>query len=531
MKLSFRKDLNIASIRSESSWNRFRVNTLLQSSERKQPSVNAYLGARYSRSGDSMIDIATEVIKNNTDASERLEKIFAGYGHKSVGDMADLFVCIEDIPMLTAMKIFYMNSCIAGQERSTRYQNFKNPEFTKIPREVCDNTDVRRGFDRVILKQLNDYRDLLKPVRDALSVNFSVNSESPQEVSALKARSFDVVRYLLPFGLSTSSAYLMSARNWSEQISYLAASDSVVDNELAVLLLNLLGVSDLESKGYLREADGLIRHTDANCSRKNSTEEVLQYLRQYISKDQIKDFPEDECESVTVAYAPDCTETLISHYELLLNPLGSLNEFEFSQDDQENLSELIFRRHDNHNSLGNLGQSGAIKISGFASLGSLKDLNRHRCLERFIPLLHDCVDMDQELARRNDQCFFLCEYLNLPRLKKLRSEFESRLEETYRMINEWRSYAKEYMTVDLVNEYTKYLLPHAHSTRYVFYGSFDDLQYVVNLRVRNGGHISYRSLVYEWLRKLSLKDPIWKALLRDTIKPVVDDKFQFTDRS
>ena len=55
----------------------------------------------------------------------------------------------------------------------------------------------------------------------------------------------------------------------------MAASDGVVDNELAVLLLNLLGVSDLESKGYLREADGLIRHTDANCSRKNSTEEVF----------------------------------------------------------------------------------------------------------------------------------------------------------------------------------------------------------------------------------------------------------------
>ena len=129
-------------------------------------------------------------------------------------------------------------------------------------------------------------------------------------------------------------------------------------------------------------------------------------------------------------------ETLISHYELLLNPLGSLDELEFSQEDQENLSEIIFKGHNHHNLLGNLGQSGAIKISGFASLGSLKDLNRHRSLERFIPLLHDCVDMDHELARRNDQCFFLCDYLNLPKLWKLKKEFESRLEKTYRMIKE-----------------------------------------------------------------------------------------------
>lgn len=531
MKLSFRKDLNIASIRSESSWNRFKVHTLLQNSERKQPCISAYLGARYSRSADSIIDIATEIIKNNTDASERLEKIFSGYGHKSVGDMANLFVCIEDIPMFTAMKIYYMNSIISGQERSTRYQNFDNPEFTKIPREVCDNTEIRKEFERIILKQLNDYKELLKPVRDALSDAFSINADSPQELSALKSRAFDVARYLLPVGLNTSSAFLMSARNWSEQISYMFASDSVVDNEIADLLLNLLGDSSLESKGYLREADNLIRHTDANCARKNSTEEVLHYLRQYVSKDQIKDIPESECEGVSVAYSPDCTETLFSHYELLMNPLGSLNELEFSQEDQESISDFIFKRHNHHNLLGNLGQSGAIKISGFASLGSLKDLNRHRSLERFIPLLHDCVDMDQELRRRNDQCFFLCDYLNLSKLSKLKKEFGSRLEETYRRIKEWREDAKGYMSVDLVNEYTKYMLPHAHATKYIFYGSFDDLQYVVNLRVRNGGHIAYRSLVYEWLRNLSFKDPIWKCLLKDTIKPVVNDKFQFTDRS
>ena len=142
MKLTFRKDLHIASLRSETVWNKFKVHTLLQNCELKQPSINAYLGARYSRSADSIVDIASEIIKSGTDAAERLEQIFAGYGHKSVGDMADLFVCIENVPMLTMMKIFYMNSVIAGQERSTRYQNFESPEFVKIPKEVCDDYEL-----------------------------------------------------------------------------------------------------------------------------------------------------------------------------------------------------------------------------------------------------------------------------------------------------------------------------------------------------------------------------------------------------
>ncbi len=531
MKLNFRKDLNIATIRSESLWNKFKIHTLLQNCESKQPSINAYLGARYSRSSDSIIDIASEIIKNNTDAGERLEKIFSGYGHKSVGDMADLFLCIENIPIYTAMKLFYMNSVISGQERSTRYQNFQNPEFVKIPKEVCSDNEVSREYERIILKQMKDYQDLLKPTKEALEKFFRINNESPQEVAALKARTFDVVRYLLPYGLNTSSAYLMSARNWSDTISFLCASDSVVENEISTLLINLLGESKLETRGYIREADGLIRHTDANSCRKNSTQEILNYLRREISKEQVTNIPENETEGVKISYSPDCMEALISHYESLINPLGSRNEFEFSEMDQEELGEIIFERHDHHNMLGNIGQSGAIKIEGFATLGTLKDMNRHRSLERFIPLFHDQIDMDQELDRRTDECFYLCNYLDINSLSKLKKEYQERLMTTYERIKAWRNMAKEVLSKEVCDEFTKYMLPHAHSTRYIFYGSFDDLQYISNLRTRNGGHIAYRKLTYEWLRNLSYMDGIWRPLLKKIIEPRIDDKHQFVDRS
>jgi hypothetical protein len=250
-----------------------------------------------------------------------------------------------------------------------------------------------------------------------------------------------------------------------------------------------------------------------------------------MSKNQRTDIPESESEAVRVSYAPDCMEALISHYENLINPLGSVEEFEFSEGDQEELGEIIFEKHDQNNMLGNVGQSGAIKIEGFATLGTLKDLNRHRSLERFIPLLHDQVDMDQELKRRNDQCFYLCNYLDIGSFSKLRKDYEERLINTYERIKEWRKIAKEILSKEVCDEFTKYMLPHAHSTKYVFYGSFDDLQYVINLRTRNGGHIAYRKLVYEWLRNLCYLDAIWRPLLRKVIEPRIDDKHQFVDRS
>jgi len=533
MKLSYRKDLNIASLKSDSSWNKFNVLTLLQnSSGNKQPSINAYLGARYSRSADSIVDIASEILSSGTDAAERLEKIFAGYGHKSVGDMADLFVCIENMPTFTSMRIYYVNPVISGQARSTRYQDFTDPQFVKIPAEVCSDADVRKGYEKIMLKQMRDYRELNKEGREELKKFFKINEESKEEVSALKARSFDISRYLLPVGLDTSSAYLMSARNWAEAIGYFGGGCSIVEEEIGKLLLNLLGASTLEARGYVREADGLIRHADPNSSRINSTREILDFMKKSLNREQIREIPDSESEAIKVSYSPDCTETLISHYEALLNPLGSKTEYEFSDEDQEELGDILFEYHNHHNTVGDVGQSGAIKIEGFASMGTLKDLSRHRSLERFIPLFNECIDMDQELDRRNEDCFYLCNYLDIPQLKSLKQEYKERLEETYEMIKMWREEAKSStMPREVVDEFTKYLLPHAHATRYIFYGSFDDLQYVINLRTRNGGHIAYRILTYDWLKTLGVQDPIWKGLQKRVQAPKIDDKFEFVDRS
>ena len=531
MKGTFRKDLQIATLRSQSLWNKFKVHTLLQNPNQKQPSINAYLGARYSRSSDSITDIAKEIIENNIDASQKLENIFHGYGHKSVGDMADLFVCIEDIPMFTAMKIFYLNSVIAGQERSTRYQNFESPEFVKIPKDVCSDSGIRKEYDKIMLKQMSDYRRLLKKTKTLLKENFKINDENNEEKSALQSRSFDTARYLLPYGLSTSMAAVMSARNWSELISYLNASDSVVENEIGKLLLNLLGESKIEIPKYIREADGLIRHTDANCCRRNSTRNILKYLQSKISSPQKYVNSGCEGDSCKISYNENTVEDLITHYELLLNPLGSKKELEFDYEDGKALSELIFENHNHHNLMGNLGQSGSIKIEGMATLGTLKDLNRHRSMERYIPLFHDEVNIENELNRNSKDCFFLCNYLEIKELEKLRKEYQKALTDTYNMIKKWKKDAQGCMPEEVIKEYVKYLLPHAHSTKYSFYGSFDDLQYTINLRTRRGGHIAYRVLVYRWLELLNIQDSMWYSLLRSIQKPNPKSKQQFVDRS
>lgn len=531
MKGTFRKDIQIASIESEDDWNQFKVHTLLENVNQKQPSINAYLGARYSRSSDSVIDIASEIIKNNTDAAQRLEAIFHGYGHKSVGDMAQLFVCIENIPMFTAMKIFYLNSVISGQERSTRYQNFEEPEYIKIPKEICNDKKIRQEYEDIILKQMNDYSILLKKTKEIFKEYFNINEDIKEEKSALQARSFDCARYLLPYGVQTSMAAVMSARNWSELISYLNGSDSIIDREVGKLIYNLLGDSDIEIAGYVREADGLIRHTEANYSRKISTKEILEYLRKKVSPQKSYISQGSESDSCSVSYNDNAVEDLFTHYELLINPLGSENELEFDDEDSEYIGEVLFKSHNQHSLIGNLGQSGAIKLEGMASLCTLKDLNRHRSFERFIPLLHDEINIDNELNRESKDCFFLCNYLDIPEMSELKKEYEKCLTEAYNMIKRWREDSVKVMSNEASSEFTKYLLPHAHSTKYCFYASIDDLQYTINLRSARGGHIAYRALVYRWLELLNSNDSIWYSLLEKIEMPDPASKVQFIDRS
>lgn len=531
MKGTFRKDIQIASIESEDDWNQFKVHTLLENVNQKQPSINAYLGARYSRSSDSVIDIASEIIKNNTDAAQRLEAIFHGYGHKSVGDMAQLFVCIENVPMFTAMKIFYLNSVISGQERSTRYQNFEEPKYIKIPNEICNDKKIRDEYENIILKQMNDYSILLKKTKEIFKEYFNIDENIKEEKSALQARSFDCARYLLPYGLQTSMAAVMSARNWSELISYLNAGDNIVDREVGKLIYNLLGDSDIEISGYVREADGLIRHTEANYSRKNSTKEILEYLRKKVSAQRQYINQGSESDSCSISYNDNAVEELFTHYELLINPLGSENELEFDDEDSEYIGEVLFRNHNQHSLIGNLGQGGAIKIEGMSALCTLKDLNRHRSFERFIPLLHDEIDIDNELNRDSKDCFFLCNYLDIPEMSELKKEYEKALIGTYNMIKRWRNDSLKVMSDEYSLEFTRYLLPHAHATRYCFYASIDDLQYTINLRSARGGHIAYRVLMYKWLELLNSNDSIWYSLLKKIEMPDPASRNQFIDRS
>ena len=525
-KFKYDKDLSICSLHLDKWWHDIQVLSLLPGTRPRSAAINAYLGARYSRSNKSIWNIAEEVLEKDIDPVERLEAIFAGYGHKSVGDMADIFVCIENVPIYFVDKFFYLNTLIAGQARSTRYQDFSAPRFILIPPRV-GNKAVRDEYEEILKEEMENYSSVLDETKVVLKNGFDIDDEDDQ---CLCSRTFDTARYLLPLGLKSSFGILMSARKWSEAIGLLSASEEIVDNEIGLMLKELLSPSKGRRKnGYIPEAAELIRHTEPDTSRTKSTEEVLKYLKSIIppqgelkkTESVLKDFFFED--GVTQ------NEYLISNYESLVNPLGSTVEMTYENKDLIKVGEILNKYHDRNHMLGNIGYSRPYLFDGFCDIGALRDLNRHRSMSRFIPLFNG-VNMENELKRKDIDCFYLCPYLYLDSASKLRKTYIGYLEKTYTKIKQWRKSALKVMSRTVVDEYTKYLLPMAHATRYRFGADIDSLQYVASLRVRNGGHIAYRELVYSWLARASFEDPLLQKFLLDTEKPDPSSKDQFIDR-
>src|SRR6476660_1737049 len=86
------------------------------------PEVLAYAMAKYSRSSLSMRESLTEISAQR--AEQFLNTFYLQYGHRSIADLAHIPFAIERLSLLAAIELVDEQRW-DGQERSTRYQNFR----------------------------------------------------------------------------------------------------------------------------------------------------------------------------------------------------------------------------------------------------------------------------------------------------------------------------------------------------------------------------------------------------------------------
>ncbi len=91
-----------------------------------EPEIQAYAMAKYSRSALSMKESLQEISQQK--AEKFLNTFYFQYGHRSIADLAHIALAIERLSILAAIAVADEQRW-DGQERSTRYQDFKKSGY------------------------------------------------------------------------------------------------------------------------------------------------------------------------------------------------------------------------------------------------------------------------------------------------------------------------------------------------------------------------------------------------------------------
>src|ERR1700744_3439593 len=185
------------------------------------PEVLAYAMAKYSRSALSMKESLREI--SSQKAEQFLNTFYFQYGHRSIADLAHVAFAIERLSLLAAI-VLVDEQRWDGQERSTRYQNFRKSGWY-MP-EFGSDAASSQLYVATIEKLFAEYHTVFEAVFASLKDRVAKPDEMKQEAyeRTLKARAFDVSRYLLPLATNTSLGQIVNARTLETQISRLLSS-------------------------------------------------------------------------------------------------------------------------------------------------------------------------------------------------------------------------------------------------------------------------------------------------------------------
>ena len=182
------------------------------------PEVLAYAMAKYSRSALSMRESLTEISAQR--AEQFLNTFYFQYGHRSIADLAHIAFAVERLSLLAAI-ILVDEQRWDGQERSTRYQNFQKSGWY-FPDFGSDSASATLYAETIGIL-FATYQRTTAAVHEALRQRVTRPEAMKPEAydRTLKARAFDVARYLLPLATNTSLGQIVNARTLETQVSRL----------------------------------------------------------------------------------------------------------------------------------------------------------------------------------------------------------------------------------------------------------------------------------------------------------------------
>jgi len=490
-----------------------------------EPEIQAYAMAKYSRSSLSMKESLKEITTQK--AEKFLNTFYFQYGHRSIADLAHIALAIEKLSILAAIVVADEQRW-DGQERSTRYQDFRKsgyytPEFADAASQAL--------YRETIATLFSTYEAISQRTFEYLAGITPRPADMKQDAyeRTLRARAFDISRYLLPLATNTSLGEIVNARTLETQVAHLlsqphkevrnlgvllkkaALSPAYNANEesLRALVAEIRAVSpeiaDRAESELLREvrvAPTLVKYADPNSYEIETRRELQQAAAELMKGAAIDAAPLVDLLDPEPLEIELATTLLYGHCQYSYRQLRQAVEAAGDAQRRE-IIDLGLRHRGKHDELARPFSAGQqFRFDILMDIGGFRDMHRHR---RCVQIMQDFTtahgyDMPPEVEASG-----------------VRSDYESTMKRTVTAVQKlWATAGDE------AAQSTQYAIPLAFRKRTLFKMDFAEALYISELRTTPAGHTSYRNVAYAMYEAVATKYPALAKYFRvvDVREPV-----------
>jgi thymidylate synthase ThyX len=477
-----------------------------------EPEIQAYAMAKYSRSSLSMKESLREI--SSQKAEKFLNTFYFQYGHRSIADLAHIALAVERLSILAAIELADEQRW-DGQERSTRYQDFrKSGYFTP---DFGSDDESRKLYRETVDHLFAEYDALSAHMTQYLISITPKPADMKQETyeRTLKARAFDITRYLLPLATNTSLGEIVNARTLEMQVAHLlshthrevralgeslkkaatGAAYNVNADSLRDLVERIRAVSpelgaqaEQELLREVRVAPTLVKYADPNEYEMATRRDLRQAARELMKNESVApskaivDLLDEEPLEVEIA-----TTLLYEHSHYSYRQLRQALQVSGERYRRE-IIDLGLRHRGKHDEMLRGFRAGQqFRFDMLMDTGAFRDMHRHR----------RCIQVMQGFTTQHG-------YEMLLDLEDagVSARFAATMRRTQTAVETLAS-----RETPESEQNSQYAIPLAFRKRALFKMDFAEAVYISELRTTPAGHVSYRNVAYAMYEAVARKYP------------------------
>ena len=458
------------------------------------PEKSAYALARYSRSPDS-IRQSIEWVRSH-DSRSFLESFYFEYGHASIADLGHAVLCFEGVSELAASEI-EAEPLWDGQAKSSRYQNFSGSGFVTPPEFSLGESAIYQSAGGVLLAAYAKVNEsVLAYLSERLPRPESMKPEAYRR--NLRARAFDVARYLLFWGVPTNVGQVTSIRTLEKQIRRLGASEYAELRSLGEEIGNACAAEpdcrwDPQSAAEPL-APTLARHAEADGFAVRARENLRLWAIQNLPPACGEAPPRVDLLRPTNVPA-DVAATLL--YPVTDRPFRELYQLACGWNERRRAEvfDVALGSRTRRDEILNGFRGGLYAYDFVIDIGAFRDLQRHRRCQKFRQAYLGALGFETPRTVAEAGAAEI---------------FASAMREAFDAIG------------GLPAPGAHYLLPFGARSRFLFKMDFAEAEYISRLRSGVKGHFSYREIAWEMKCKMEQLEPELGRLIEAT-PPWVED--------